>query len=60
MPTHAEAHQATFKGVVKHPAKWTKAEVTDWFNTACNGAFKRAGALRSWPMLALESLSTLP
>ena len=37
-------HRATFKALVKHPSKWTKAEVTDWFHSACNGAFQREGA----------------
>lgn len=39
----ADAHQQTFKALVKHPSKWTKAEVVDWFNGACGGAFQRTG-----------------
>lgn len=41
---NADAHQQRFKVQIKHPSKWTKEEVANWFNGACNGVFQRKGA----------------
>lgn len=40
---------------IKHPSKWTKDEVADWFNAACNGVFQRKGL---WCKAIVHGLST--